>query len=66
MDQHRNPKFWKETKPREWDFNGWSVLREQEEAAVPGDIKSPKIFEANDRLEYDRDTKYITIGKGWP
>lgn len=66
MDQHRNPRFWRQIEPGKWGFNGWSVQREQIEAADPSSLELPEIFRANDRLEYGRDAKYITIGKGWP
>jgi hypothetical protein len=26
----------------------------------------PEIFKINDSLESDKESKYITIGKGWP
>ncbi len=59
LDQFRNPRFWKEVGHRQWEFDGWSVHQ--------GKAGSGRIpFQATDRLEYDREAKYITIGKGWP
>ena len=66
MNQHRNSNFWNQPEFGKWEFNGCSV---RQELNGPGTIQSsalPEIFEANDKLEYDRDAKYITIGKGYP
>lgn len=65
MNQHRNPHFWKEEGPGKWAFRGWSTMhgREQADSANP---PAQKLFEANSRLEHDKDANYITIGKGWP
>jgi len=66
LDQHRNPLFWDQVEPGEWEFNGLS--RQQAEPVVDDTITIglPDIFEVNDTLEYDRNSKYITVGKGWP
>jgi len=62
MDIHRNPRFWKQIEPTNWQFKGWSTMQESAAAyRVPTDL-----FEANSALEYDREAHYITIGKGWP
>ncbi|MBN1548079.1 MAG: N-acetyl sugar amidotransferase [Syntrophaceae bacterium] len=66
MDQHRNPRFWIQTDPGKWQFNGWSVRQEHESPGYSGCANLPDIFEANDMLEYNQAQKYITIGKGWP
>ena len=63
LDQHRNPLFWSQNEPNSWEFNGWS---EQQSNVTVSKEKLPEIFEANNKLEYDRDAKYITVGKGWP
>ena len=63
LNQHRDPRFWVQDEPNSWTFNGWSV--HQTNVTVSKE-KVPDIFQANDKLEYDRDAKYITVGKGWP
>jgi N-acetyl sugar amidotransferase len=63
MNQHRSPFFWTEISPGKWVFNGWST---RQAPANPENAALPDIFEPNDTLEYDRDSQYITIGKGWP
>ncbi len=62
IDQHRNPRYWTQTSPGEWEFNGWSRQRPVTSLAPPQE----GLFKATDALEYDRDAQYITIGKGWP
>lgn len=60
FDQWRNPRFWREGAPGMWTFAGWSTM--SGEAGDPGDPR----FRATDTLSYDRDERYITIGKGYP
>ena len=65
MDQHRNPNFWSQPKFGQWQFNGLST---QQDSGNSESFKSQGVheaFEVNDRLETDRDAKYITIGKGF-
>lgn len=66
LDQHRNHRFWTPVGPGRWEFNGWSAWQDRNGFDDPAWADLPDIFEANDKLEYDRDSKYITIGKGWP
>jgi len=68
LDQHRNPDFWTQTRPGRWVFNGCSVgLKHGPEQTSQSVVSSSTdIFVANDKLEYDQDAKYITIGRGWP
>jgi N-acetyl sugar amidotransferase len=66
LDQHRNPNHWKQLAPGKWEFHGWSTLSQPTsdndlQVAVMQDL-----FRGNDKLEYNRDASYITIGKGWP
>jgi N-acetyl sugar amidotransferase len=61
LDRHRNPQFWTEERPGQWRFHGWSTEGGQAAARAP-DIG----FQANDRLERDRDARYILIGRGYP
>jgi len=66
LDQHRNPRFWKQTEPVKWEFNGWSARQNQSGISDHQTHGLSGIFEATDTLECDRDAKYITTGKGWP
>jgi hypothetical protein len=66
LDQHRNSQFWRKAAYGTWEFQGWSTISNQ---VTHVDIKSESkriAFQSNDKLEYDRDHNYITIGKGWP
>lgn len=65
MDQHRNPNFWNQPEFGKWDFNGWSVRQDLNSLEHIESHELPEIFEANDKLEYDEEAKYITIGKGF-
>jgi hypothetical protein len=65
IDQHRNSRFWNQTEPCKWEFNGWSSIQRIEESLSEKNSSLPDIFVANNTLKYDRDAKYITIGKGW-
>jgi N-acetyl sugar amidotransferase len=63
LDQHRNPKYWRQSAPGEWKFDGWSARRAP---AAPATEPPRHLFEATDKLEYDRDSGYIVVGKGYP
>ena len=63
MDQHRNPQFWIEKEPGEWQFNGWSTGQEYENKSANGFAAS---FDANAVMENRAKPAYITIGKGYP
>jgi N-acetyl sugar amidotransferase len=63
LDQHRNPRFWSQSEPAKWSFNGWSTMQSDSPAV---ECELPKLFAASDNLEYGRRDRYITIGKGWP
>jgi len=65
MDQHRNQNFWNQPVFGKWEFNGWSVRQDFNSPGYSESCDLPEIFEANDKLEHDRDAKYITIGKGF-
>ena len=65
INQNRNKRFWIQMEPGEWEFNGWSQMQDEDSSMYVGQ-KLPDIFKKNNRLEYDRDDNYITIGKGWP
>lgn len=66
MNQHRNPRFWIQTEPGKWVYSGWSAWQIGEGLVGSQESDLPCTFNANDALEYDRDAKYITLGKGWP
>ncbi len=65
MNRFRNPMFWSQREVGKWQFNGWSRMQgESAQEAVMVQLKQKK-FHSNSCLEYDRDSKYITIGKGF-
>ena len=64
MDEHRNPNFWIAESPGHWRFDGWSARQEAEIKAL--DLRSDAQFFGNDRLRYNADNSYVTIGKGYP
>jgi N-acetyl sugar amidotransferase len=65
MDQHRNPNFWNQPEFSKWEFNGPSVRKDLNSLEYIESRELPEIFEANDKLEYDQEAKYVTIGKGF-
>jgi len=66
IDQHRNPKFWTQSQFGQWEFNGWSMQNYDNNLDLTQNSDPPEIFKINDSLESDKESKYITIGKGWP
>jgi len=66
LDQHRNPEFWTPVEPGKWTFNGWSARQGNGMSCSPVCQESQIGFQSTDRLEYEREPKYITLGKGWP
>jgi N-acetyl sugar amidotransferase len=62
LDQHRNPKYWRQTQPGRWEFAGWSTLQDD---ALASPATPPK-FVANSSLTRERDAAYIVVGKGYP
>lgn len=66
MDQHRNKSYWKQPEFGKWEFDGWSSQQGDNGGADDGQAAFAEKFEVNSRLEYDRDAKYITVGKGYP
>ena len=66
MNQHRNPRFWIQTEPGKWVYSGWSAWQIGEGLVGSQESDLTCTFNANDALEYHRDAKYITLGKGWP
>ena len=64
VNEHRNRDFWVEEKRDQWRFAGWSAQQVTESSV--GNRVEPVHFDENDRLEYDGDARYVTIGKGYP
>jgi len=62
LDQHKNPRFWTQTKPGHWAFHGWSRLEQTEEIDCFVDAN----FTANSTLEDQGNGSYIVYGKGYP
>ena len=58
-NQHRNPKFWKQEKPDQWVFKGPSTFFEKR---IKHKRKTTFFFIENKSI---KNTKYITIGKGY-
>lgn len=68
IDQHRNPYFWRQEHPGVWQFAGWSTRQESDahiDEGVLAALHAP-IFRVNNKLEFDRGARYVTVGKGWP
>ncbi len=65
MNRYRNPTFWKQTEPGKWEFNGWSRMQGGNDQEIVIHPSEQKMFEASSCIEYDREAKYITIGKGF-
>lgn len=62
MDEHRNPRFWRQVAPRQWEFHGWS-------ACEPAAAETPAAavgFTANAALHASDGPSYVVIGKGYP
>jgi hypothetical protein len=66
MDQYRNKSYWKQPEFGKWEFDGWSAQQSGNGGADDEQTAFAEKFEVNSRLEYDRDAKYITVGKGYP
>lgn len=62
MNLHRNSKFWNETNPGQWEFNGLSVR----ENHVAEDAESGCKFTCNSEINEREESEYIVIGKGYP
>jgi N-acetyl sugar amidotransferase len=65
IDQHRNPLFWKQSQPKQWEFNGWSTRQEYSKVAIEA-TASPNLFKSNSKIEFDHGAQHTTTGKGWP
>ena len=65
LNQHLNRKFWKQLGPDEWKFLGWST-EQKEVCQISSEQYSFDKFLSTSSLEYNRERKYIIIGKGYP
>jgi len=66
LDQHRNPKFWRESSPSQWEFNGWSALQDSKiQPSIHNGI-SNFTFTDNAVVDNRAEPGYITVGKGYP
>jgi hypothetical protein len=63
IDHHRNSQFWKQEAPGVWLSDPVEQYKEQIDI---GSAFGGSIFIANSGLNAMDNTKYITIGKGWP
>lgn len=66
LDQHRNPRFWKESAPGQWQFHGLSTLQESITGSLIPDAVVNGSFTANAVIDGRGTQEYITIGKGYP
>lgn len=66
MDQHRNPKFWRETSPRQWRFSGWSIRGPSRCGIAAPEEDRGIAYTVNAVLEDRDEPQYIVIGKGYP
>jgi len=69
LDRARNPNHWCKDDRKGWVFQGWSTLRDSQtddtrQTETPLDTRP--LFEAQSKLEHDRGSDYIVIGKGYP
>lgn len=65
MDQHRNPKFWKVKEPGQWEFNGVSTKQADVKETASSQVTDDFEFKATE-IDGDDESRYITIGKGYP
>lgn len=63
MDQHRNPQFWSESQPGEWQFGGGALLQPLEDNAANTFTDT---FTVNGEINNSGNAGYITVGKGYP
>ena len=65
IDQHRNPRFWNQITPSQWEFNGWSVNNRASPTNPDYQDLYLDIFKSNNSLDNNQLSKYITFGKGY-
>ena len=63
LNQHRNPRFWKQTEPGIWEY----LQNTHGNPSVDVEtVFGASTFIANSNLYSPALNKYITVGKGWP
>jgi N-acetyl sugar amidotransferase len=65
MDMHRNPRYWRQSSPGQWEFCGPSSKIPGPSALGAGD-EPEKLYTRNSVLEDQDQPAYIVIGKGYP
>jgi N-acetyl sugar amidotransferase len=63
FNKQRNSQFWKAKENNKWKFKGLSTLLKKNKDKKKK-YKLIKIFKANSKLEYNKNSEYITFGKG--
>lgn len=66
LDQHRNPEYWTEIMPRNWNFSGWSSNINISTDSLNLDPNISSLFQSTSSLDDRSNPSYITIGKGYP
>jgi N-acetyl sugar amidotransferase len=66
LDQIRNKRFWIESAPGDWTFDGLSMKQNFKLKKGVDERNLSDSFQINSRLEENFDAQFITIGKGWP
>lgn len=59
LDQHRNPRYWRQNEPGHWVFLGTG-------ATPDPTLPTTATFKATHHLDLDQPSGYITVGKGYP
>jgi hypothetical protein len=68
-DYHKNKTFWNNPELSSWEFNGWSKMRSLKKDYPKKNtvIENHHLEQlAPDKIELEKSSNYITIGKGWP
>lgn len=65
LDQHRNPRFWTQTEPGQWEFKGCSTAEAALPETAPSQVTGRCEFKATE-MEHVDSPQYITIGTGYP
>ena len=62
LNQHRNKKFWEETRPGVWVYKNYLKKLSENVSGQHDDLK----YLCNENINNLNKGKFITIGKGWP
>jgi N-acetyl sugar amidotransferase len=66
LDQHRNPEFWRESRPGTWEFSGWSTRQAAPAPATETRLPATGMFTPTAVLDGREQPRYIVVGKGYP